>query len=280
MRERTIIAYADIEGLATSTVPGQISALAFGLIGEGEGVPVVAMLGRFHPYEGYQLSQVVYPIRLLALLGVKDIIITNAAGGLNPSNPVGTIVVVHDHIALPNLTGPLNALLGPVLTPPFDTRFVPLSNAYSFSLRKLVFKAAYNLGLPRDALAEGTYAWVSGPTYETPAEGRFLRSIGADVVGMSTIPEVVAACQAGLQVIVLSLVTNVVVIPETYASPREEFEAEESVLSLPIRLEHPENIITTARWECWKVGRHKAEVMKQLVEAVVVARDAERKQAT
>jgi hypothetical protein len=147
--------------------------------------------------------------------------------------------------------GPLNPLLGPVLAAPFDTRFVPLSKAYSFSLRKDVFRAAHSLGFPREALAEGTYAWVSGPTYETPAEGRFLRAAGADVVGMSTIPEVVrildhlyqlynltggffgpllicqiAAHQAGMQVLVLSLVTNSVVIPDKYVSPREEFESE------------------------------------------------------
>lgn len=132
--------------------------------------------------------------------------------------------MIQDHLALPNLTvrysklnrnriilipsmrslelfkGPLNPLLGPVLAAPFDTRFVPLSKVYSFSLRKEAFRAAYDLRFPREALAEGTYAWVSGPTYETPAEGRFLRAAGADVVGMSTIPEVVcASSQSSLQ---------------------------------------------------------------------------------
>lgn len=101
-----------------------------------------------------------------------------------------------------------------------------MSNAYSRPLRKLVFKAAIQLQLPYDSLAEGTYAWVSGPTYETPAEGRFLRNAGADVVGMSTIPEVIVACEEGLGVIVLSLVTNFVVIPDGYKSVREEVEAE------------------------------------------------------
>jgi len=101
-----------------------------------------------------------------------------------------------------------------------------MSNAYSRPLRKLVFKAAVKLQLSSDSLAEGTYAWVSGPTYETPAEGRFLRNAGADVVGMSTIPEVIVAREEGLEVIVLSLVTNFVVIPEGYRSVREEVEAE------------------------------------------------------
>lgn len=105
---------------------------------------------------------------------------------------------------------------------------MPLSTAYTFDLRKKVFRAAHELGFPKHYLAEGTYAWVSGPTYESCAEGRFLRASGADVVGMSTVPEVVAATQAGLQVVVLSLVTNPVVIPEKYRSAREEVEAEVS----------------------------------------------------
>lgn len=119
----------------------------------------------------------------------------------------------------------------PLLGPQHDLslpRFLPLSDAYSRSLRKLVFKAAYELSIERGALAEGTYAWVSGPTYETPAEGRFLRAAGADVVGMSTVPEVVAAREEGMNVLVLSLVTNAVVIPSGYKSVRDEVEAEVS----------------------------------------------------
>lgn len=107
-------------------------------------------------------------------------------------------------------------------------RFLPLSDAYSPALRRLVFLAAHQLQLEDSALAEGTYAWVSGPTYETPAEGRFLRQVGADVVGMSTVPEVLAAREEGLNVVVLSLVTNFVVIPETYRSIKEEVQAEVS----------------------------------------------------
>jgi purine-nucleoside phosphorylase len=133
--------------------------------------------------------------------------------------------VIHDHLSLPSLTG-LNPLMGPSY-PPYP-RFLPMSNAYSRPLRKLVFKAAAKLQLSSDSLAEGTYAWVSGPTYETPAEGRFLRNAGADVVGMSTIPEVIVAREEGLEVIVLSLVTNLVVIPDGYRSVREEVEAEVS----------------------------------------------------
>ncbi|KZP21294.1 purine and uridine phosphorylase, partial [Athelia psychrophila] len=153
---------------------------------------------------------------------------------LNPKIPVGTIVVIHDHLALPNLTGPLNPLLGPVVPP--HKRFTPLSAAYSSRLRRFAFLAAHSpaspgsashgLGLPREATAEGTYAWVSGPTYETPAEGRFLRAAGADVVGMSTVPEVVVARAEGMEVLVLSLVTNAVKIPDGYRSVKAEVEAE------------------------------------------------------
>lgn len=119
----------------------------------------------------------------------------------------------------------MNPLLGPHTSPNLP-RFLPLSDAYSPSLRRLAFLAAHHLKLPDSALAEGVYAWVSGPTYETAAEGRFLRNIGADVVGMSTIPEVLAAREEGLNVMVLSLVTNLVVIPETYRSIRERVRAE------------------------------------------------------
>lgn len=132
--------------------------------------------------------------------------------------------MIRDHIALPNLTG-MNPLLGPQTSLDLP-RFLPLSDAYSSSLRRLTFLAAHDLQLEESALAEGTYAWVSGPTYETPAEGRFLRQIGADVVGMSTVPEVLAAREEGLCVMALSLVTNFVVIPDTYRSIADEVKAE------------------------------------------------------
>jgi len=265
--DKISVPYADLKGFVGASVPGHGNALVFGMLG---GVSVVVMTGRFHPYEGHPMSAVVYPIRLMALLGVKDIIITNAAGGLNPDLAVGTIVVIQDHLALPNLTGPLNALLGPPLPPPFSTRFLPLSQAYSHTLRKHAFRAAHTLSLPRSALAEGTYAWVSGPTYETPAEGRMLRNAGGDVVGMSTVPEVVAAKHAGMEVLVLSLVTNAVVIPERYVSPREEFEAELAGTPIPA-IPTPE----VSHAEVLEVGRLKAEVMRSLVEEVVRARGVE-----
>ncbi|KAF5324996.1 hypothetical protein D9619_009784 [Psilocybe cf. subviscida] len=262
LRDSVLVPYENIPGFSKSTVLGHKSALAFGLLGSGEGVPVVAMLGRFHTYEGHGLSSVVYPIRVMAKLGVKNIIITNAAGSLNPDIPVGTIVSVHDHLALPNLTG-MNPLLGPQ-TDKSLPRFLPLSDAYSPVLRRLLFLAAHELQLPDDTLAEGTYAWVSGPTYETPAEGRFLRRIGADVVGMSTVPEVLAAREEGLNVMVLSLVTNFVVIPDTYRSIKEEVAAELAgkKVELPVAQ-------VVSHDEVLAIGMEKASVLMKLVEKVV-----------
>jgi purine-nucleoside phosphorylase len=261
-RDVVLIPYENIPGFSKSTVPGHKSTLAFGLLGSGQGVPVVAMLGRFHPYEGHSLSSVVYPVRVMAKLGIKDIIITNAAGSLNPSIPIGTIVVIQDHLALPNLTG-MNPLLGPQISND-HLRFLPLSDAYSPELRRLVFLAAHQLQLHDSALAEGIYAWVSGPTYETPAEGRFLRKVGADVVGMSTVPEVLAAREEGLNVMVLSLVTNFVVIPETYRSIKEEVQAELAGK----KVELPQAQIVSHE-EVLAIGREKADVLMKLVERVV-----------
>ncbi|KAF5351391.1 hypothetical protein D9757_012625 [Collybiopsis confluens] len=183
LRDSVAVDYKDIPGFAKSTVPGHKSALAFGFMGSGDGVPVVAMLGRDTLCP---LSFILYERswRTQSFFGYRDKL---------------RVVVVQDHIALPNLTG-LNPLLGPQWIDPERVypRFLPLSDAYSRSLRKLVFRAAHALSLPLNTLGEGTYAWVSGPTYETPAEGRFLRAAGADVVGMSTAPEVVVAEEEGM----------------------------------------------------------------------------------
>ncbi|KAJ7067849.1 nucleoside phosphorylase domain-containing protein [Mycena amicta] len=261
IRDLHLVPYNTIPGFAESTVPGHKSSLAFGLMG---GVPVVAMLGRFHPYEGHPLRVVVYPIRVMARLRITNLILTNAAGGLNPKLAVGTIVALHDHLALPNMTG-MNALLGP-LTSPNHQRFIPLSDAYSPALRRLLFLGAHHLKLDPSAVTEGTYAWVSGPTYESPAEGRFLRLVGADVVGMSTVPEVLAAREEGLNVMALSLVTNAVVIPETYQDIRAEVAAE--LAGKPVELPPVEVV---SHEEVLEIGRAKGEVMMKLVEYVVRA---------
>jgi len=262
LQDAVLVPYDELEGFGRSTVAGHKSQLAFGLMGDAR-VPVVAMLGRFHPYEGYPLSTVTYPLRVMKRLGVEYVIITNAAGALNPNIPVGTIVVIRDHFAIPNLAGALHPLLGPV-TSPSHLRFLPLSDAYSVVLRRLAFLASHKLGLGVDALAEGTYAWVSGPTYETPAEGRFLRLAGADVVGMSTIPEVVVAREEGMQVMVLSLVTNKVVIPDEYRSIKAEVEAELAGQSI-----HRAPTPTVSHEEVLDIGKKKANVMRELVENVI-----------
>jgi len=258
-----LVPYDEIPGFGKINVDGHESALAFGRIGEGKGVPVVAMLGRFHTYEGHSLASSIFPIRVMALLGVKSVIITNAAGILNPNHPVGTVFVIHDHLALPNLTG-FNPTLGPVLEPPFNLRFTPLSKAYTFSLRCAAFRAAHALQLPKNFLAEGTYAWVSGPTYESPAEGRLLRAAGVDVVGMSTVPEVVAAHQAGLDVLVLSLGTNPVIIPEGYRSAREAVDAQIAGKPLPLAVE-----AEVSHAEVLALGASKGTDMRRLVEKIV-----------
>lgn len=198
----------------------------------------------------------------MARLGVEYMIITNAAGALNPNLAVGTIVVVQDHLALPNLTG-MHPLLGPQINPN-RPRFIPLSDAYSPTLRRLAFIASSQLSLDDSALAEGVYAWVSGPTYETSAEGRFLRNIGADVVGMSTVPEVVAAREEGMEVMVLSLVTNAVVIPEKYRSIKDEVKAElsgENVETPPQEVVSHEEVLS--------LGKEKGDLMRKLVEKVI-----------
>lgn len=186
--EETRISYADIPGFMQSSVAGHSSSLVFGKLG---GKTVVAMLGRFHAYEGHHISQVVLPIRVMAMLGIQNIIVTNAAGSLNPDITAGTIVSIHDHVALPAMTG-THPLLGPlfsVMSPKsslgpdhIPPRFMPVSALYDFRLRQLTFEAARKIGLAESALAEGVYAWVIGPTYESPAEVKFLRAAGADVV--------------------------------------------------------------------------------------------------
>jgi purine-nucleoside phosphorylase len=199
----TIIPYGEIPGWPLSTVAGHSGKLVLGTIG---GVNVAVMQGRVHAYEGYAMSEVVFPTRVLALLGCTGLIVTNAAGGVNKSLTQGGLVCISDHI---NLTG-TNAALGPN-EPSFATRpgtaqrFFDMSSAYSYRLRKIarVEAAAQNIPLP-----EGVYLAVLGPSYETPAEIRAFRTLGADLVGMSTVHEVIVARHMGLEVLGLSLVTN------------------------------------------------------------------------
>jgi len=192
------IDYADIPGFPVSTVESHEGRLLAGRI---HGRPVLAMAGRFHLYEGYHPSEIVFPIRVMRRLGVSTIILTNAAGGLNPDFGQGDIMIIRDHI---NLTGE-NPLVGPN---DGDTgpRFPDMSLAYSPDLALCAESWARRLGIP---CRSGVYAGLKGPSLETPAEIRFLRTIGADAVGFSTVAEVIAAVHAGMKVLALSIITNV-----------------------------------------------------------------------
>ncbi|CAF9906425.1 hypothetical protein IMSHALPRED_004202 [Imshaugia aleurites] len=200
--------YTDIPHFPPSTVQGHAGKLLFGVF-EPDALPVVLMVGRIHFYEGHSIQSITFPVRLMKRLGVDTIIVTNAAGGLNEDYAVGDLMVLNDHINLAGLAG-IHPLRGPNADD-FGVRFPALSDAYDLDLRRLVHHLWKELD--RDAgstrrLREGTYAFVGGPSYETRAECRILRRLGADVVGMSTVPEIIAARHCNMRVLAISLVTN------------------------------------------------------------------------
>lgn len=195
--ERQEIHYAQIPGWPQSTAIGHAGKLVFGRIGTSS---AVVMSGRAHLYEGHSMEKVVYGVRALGRLGVKAFIFTNAAGGINLSFSKGALVLVSDHINLQGanpLCGPNDESLGP--------RFPDMTGAYDAEFRRRAQEIGISLGID---LAEGVYAGLLGPSYETPAEIRYLRAIGADLVGMSTVPEVIAARHMGLRCMAISCVTN------------------------------------------------------------------------
>ncbi|MBX3010910.1 MAG: purine-nucleoside phosphorylase [Caldilineaceae bacterium] len=193
--------YAEIPYFPLSTVASHVGRL---VIGKLAGATVCAMQGRFHFYEGYSLQQVTLPVRVMQRLGINTLILTNAAGGVNPNFAVGDIMVMEDHLNLVGMTGH-NPLMGPNLEE-FGTRFPPLNRAYTRRLRQLANTVAAEQGL---TLQRGVYTWLSGPNFETPAEIRMLRLLGTDAVGMSTVPEAIVAHHAGMEVLALSTITNV-----------------------------------------------------------------------
>ncbi|XP_075938360.1 purine nucleoside phosphorylase 6 isoform X2 [Anarhichas minor] len=203
--DKTTFPYEDIPRFPTSTVPGHTGQLVFGRL---QGRDCVCMQGRFHFYEGYNMHTVTYPVRIFFLLGVETVIMTNAAGGLNGSYEVGDIMLIKDHINMPGFAGQ-NPLCGHNDVR-FGDRFPCMSDAYDRELRALVKQTAEEQGCG-SFLHEGVYCMVAGPTYETIAECKLLQMLGADCVGMSTVPEVVVARHCGLRVLGLSLVTNKVV---------------------------------------------------------------------
>lgn len=192
-----VIPYHEIPGFTVSTVVGHKGQL---VIGSLQGKQVVAMQGRFHYYEGHGLDAVVFPIRVMKQLGVETIIVTNAAGGINESYKPGNLMLIRDHINMTfrnPLIGPNDDTLGP--------RFPDMSEAYSKSLRAVAKEVAAELGIE---LQEGVYVGLLGPSYETPAEIRMLRILGGDAVGMSTVPEVIAARHMGMNVLGISCISN------------------------------------------------------------------------
>ena len=197
LQDPVVIPYGEIPHFPAATAPGHAGRL---LAGRLEGTPVLMMQGRFHRYEGHEPSRIVFPVRVLKCLGVARLLLTNASGGVQPRFQPGDFMLMTDHLNLAGcnpLVGPNDEAIGP--------RFFDLSRAYDPALRDLARRAAGELGIQ---LHEGVYAWFSGPSFETPAEIRMARILGADAVGMSTVPEVIAAVHCGLRVLGISCITN------------------------------------------------------------------------
>lgn len=193
----TAVPYDEIPGFAVSTAEGHAGQL---VIGKVDQVPVIAMQGRVHYYEGYSLEQVTFPIRVFNLLGVKTLVLTNAAGGIDAELSQGALMIISDHL---NLMGD-NPLLGPN-DERFGPRFPDMTEVYSRELQEHVVDVARELGIE---VRRGIYAALAGPSYETPAEIHMLRTFGADAVGMSTVPEAIVARHMGIKVLGVSCITN------------------------------------------------------------------------
>ena len=192
----TVIPYAEIPHFMHSTATGHKGNLIYGKLG---GKEVLAMQGRFHYYEGYTMQQVTFPVRVMKLFGIQNLLVSNAAGGINPSFKVGDLMIIKDHInMMPNpLIGPNNECFG--------TRFPDMTRAYDREMIRLAEEIATSLDIP---LKKGVYVGLTGPSFETPAEYAFYGRVGGDAIGMSTVPEVIVARHAGLRVFGMSVITN------------------------------------------------------------------------
>lgn len=197
LEDPVAVPYSEIPDFPESTAPGHKGELVFGKI---SGQPVVLMNGRFHYYEGYEMRTVTFPIRVMQELGVQILVVTNAAGGLDPDFEVGHPMVIRDHI---NFMGD-NPLIGPNIEK-WGPRFPDMSEPYDKKLSEMAILSAKELGI---GVYQGVYVGVSGPSFETPAELRMLRRFGADAVGMSTVPEVIVAKHAGMRVLGISAITD------------------------------------------------------------------------
>lgn len=222
VKDRTVIDYSTIPAFPISTVPGHEGKLILGRIGDKE---VVLMKGRAHCYEGHSAQKTAVPVRVMKLMGVEILLVTNAAGGVNPSYHVGDIMIIKDHLNLAGFSG-VNPLVGKN-EDRFGERFPPMSNAYDRKLRDMTKSLVKEMGF-ESFIHEGVYSMMVGPNFETVTECRFLRLIGVDATGMSTIPEVLVARHAGLRVLGMSLITNMVVLDydmEATANHEEVLEA-------------------------------------------------------
>jgi len=222
------IEYSSIPHFPVSTVEGHHGRLIFGTIG---GVPIVAMSGRFHYYEGYTSQQVVFPIRVLKMLGVRTLLLSNAAGGVHPSFKVGDLMIIRDHISF----SVINPLLG-VNDERLGSRFPDMSEPYS----KALIAKMKTLALAQNTeLKEGVYYGVTGPTFETRSEYSMIRLLGGDAVGMSTVQEVIAAVHSGMQVFAMSIITDIGIREEdnniTHAEVLEAANAAEPKFSALLR---------------------------------------------
>lgn len=233
VEEANVIGYGEIPHWPASTVPGHSGRLVSGRL---EGQPVLVMQGRAHYYEGYEMKQITLPVRVMHALGIETVILTNAAGGINPDFKAGDLMVIRDHLNFLGMMG-LNPLRGPN-DDAAGPRFPDMTHPYDAKLRALTQEVGAELAL---TLREGTYAYVSGPSYETPAELRFLKGAGADAVGMSTVPSVVVARHAGMQVLGISTITNIVNLdpqPEQTTSHEEVLEVGALVVPRLTKLLH------------------------------------------
>ena len=232
--EQVSLPFTAIPHMLPTTVLGHDGQLVVGVLA---GIPVAVLRGRLHLYEGYTPQQITFPLRVLGLLGIKTCILTNAAGGLNSAMEAGSLMLIRDHIGFPSLSG-LNPLSGPN-DERFGPRFPAMTDAYDPSLREKVIAVASQHEI---ALAEGVYAMVSGPSFETQAELRMLRGFGADAVGMSTVSEAIVARQMGIRVLAFSIITNLALaetgMPEIPDHEQVLSMAAETTSRLTILLQH------------------------------------------
>ncbi|WP_423189536.1 purine-nucleoside phosphorylase [Alkalibacterium sp. f15] len=212
------VPYEDIPGFPVSTVEGHAGQLVYGDLG---GKKVLAMQGRFHYYEGYSMKEVTFPVRVMKALGVESLVVTNAAGGVNKNFTPGDLMIITDHI---NMVG-LNPLHGPNDNTQ-GPRFTDMSHAYDKEYQGMIEDVAKELNV---TIQKGVYMGMSGPTYETPAEVRMVRTLGGDAVGMSTVPEVIVANHAGLRVAGISCITN-------YAAGMQESLNHDEVVAVTTRV--------------------------------------------